>query len=124
MPLPARVLAALREVRKSRQETIHVAEAVRARGVPTRPSQADRAGKRLLRAAGIGEGGWHAVRHGWIAAALARGENPLMVARHAGHSPQMMLGVYAGRQEAGVLELGGRMADVFRLEPEEGNQAV
>ena len=121
--LPPEVTATLREVRRARPETVFIAESS-SPGVPTRPSQAARVGRRLLRKAGVTSGGWHAVRHGWVAAAVARGENPVVVARHAGHSPLITLGVYAGRQEAGVLELGGRMADVFKLADEEENQAV
>lgn len=118
VPLPTEVLRTLREVRKARPGTEYLAEGLRTPGRPTRPSQAARAGGRLIREAGIEEGGWNTPRHGWESAAYARGESPLIVAKHAGHTPEVSLKHYAGKLAEPVRELGERMGELLSLEPE------
>ena len=65
----------------------------------------------MLRRAGLGVGGWHALRHGWIAAAKARGENPYDVASYVGDDPVTVLTFYGKRGAGAVVSVGDVYAE-------------
>ena len=90
-------------------DPVWLAEAVRRKDQPTRPTEAQRKSMPILRGAGLNEGGWHALRHGWIAAAKARGVNPYKVAAYVGDDPVTVLTFYGKDGNGEVVEV----ADVY-----------
>ena len=110
--IPGELAQKLTELRSARPEAVYVAESS-SPGVPTRPSQAARVGEKMLREVGVAEGGWHAIRHGISEMLLGEGHSPLVVARQLGHTPEVNLAIYGGKQEAPVFDLGDALGGML-----------